>query len=166
MGIASGCALMVGSSIPVFRPWYCIAAVFVGLIADVLDGVLARRLDACSKFGSAFDQLADLTCFGVAPAVFLMRIQLDGQPGFSPREQRCVLAGFAYMLCSAGRIARVLVEHDMRRPTYFIGIPTNLACPLLVLSSYCFPHAGWLPVMVCNLSYFMISRWRIDKDLG
>ena len=37
---------------------------------------LARSLKASSKFGAAFDQLADLTCFGVGPAIFYIRHEL------------------------------------------------------------------------------------------
>lgn len=164
--VASGFALMLGSSIPIARPWYCLVTVFVGLLADVLDGMTARKLNVCSKFGSAFDQLADLTCFGIAPAVFFMRMQLDGQAGFSSREWRCLCAGLVYMACSAMRIARELVATNMTRPKHFIGIPTNLACPMVVLSVYMFPHAEWLPVLVLNLSCLMISKFHIDKDLG
>merc|ERR1712217_759764 len=98
--IASGCSLMIGSSIPIVKPWHCIVAVCAGLVGDVLDGVAARKLKASSKFGAAFDQLADLTCFGIGPAIFLIRRQLDGCAGFSVRELFCFFAGFTYMACS------------------------------------------------------------------
>merc|ERR1712187_82019 len=164
--IASGCALMVGSSIPILRPQYCIAAVFIGLLADVLDGLAARKLKATSKFGSAFDQLADLTCFGIGPAVFFIRAQLDGRAGFSVRELVCLFAGFTYMACSAARIARELVVHQMGRPMYFVGIPTNLASPVVVISVFLYPHAWCLPVVILILSCLLVSNTRVPKDLG
>eukprot|EP00929_Paragymnodinium_shiwhaense_P071039 TRINITY_DN36090_c0_g1_i1.p1 TRINITY_DN36090_c0_g1~~TRINITY_DN36090_c0_g1_i1.p1 ORF type:complete len:435 (+),score=57.33 TRINITY_DN36090_c0_g1_i1:73-1377(+) len=166
--VACGCALMVGSSIPASRelPEFCIAAVLLGLLADVLDGMAARALNVTSKFGAAFDQLADLTCFGIGPAVFFIRMQLDGKPGFSFREMVCLFCGFVYMACSAARIARELVVHSISRPRYFVGIPTNLACPFVVFSVYMHPQALWLPPLVFSLSILLVCNAHIDKDLG
>merc|ERR1740121_265899 len=164
--VASGCALMVASSLPNFRPIWAIAFSIIGVVADMLDGMAARRLNAKSKFGSAFDQLADLTCFGIGPAVFFIRMQLDGKAGFSVREAFCLFAGFIYMLLSVARIARELVNTNMSRPLYFTGIPTNLACPILVITSYYMPQSPLLPVVVLALGGLMISNMHIYKDLG
>merc|ERR1739845_9560 len=91
---------------------------------------------AQSKFGSAFDQLADLTCFGIGPAIFFMRMQLDGLDAWGWVQFMSLLAGYVYVVSSVARIARELVVHNISRPTFFVGIPTNLACPVVVLSTY------------------------------
>merc|ERR1719198_1747764 len=142
---------MIASSLPHFKPGYAALAVATGLISDVLDGVAARKLDAKSQFGAAFDQLADLTCFGIGPAVFYIRATLDGKPGFSNYEVVCLITGFGYMACSVARIARELVVTNMSRPLFFVGIPTNLACPILVLSTLASPLAWWLPCLAVFL---------------
>mmetsp|Transcript_21163 Transcript_21163/g.59226 ORF Transcript_21163/g.59226 Transcript_21163/m.59226 type:complete len:423 (-) Transcript_21163:69-1337(-) len=161
--IASGCTLMVSTSIPGFVPEICLVAAAVGLIGDMMDGFLARCLGASSKFGAAFDQLADLTCFGVGPAIFFIRYQMESGNSFFT-----LISGYIYMACSCGRIARELVVHNIRKPEYFVGIPTNLACPILLLAVYFnpVPSVDWLPLLVLALSALMVMPVDVPKDLG
>merc|ERR1711988_826084 len=121
-------------------------AAAVGLVADMLDGFLARSLKATSKFGAAFDQLADLTCFGVGPAIFFIRHQMEQGSVLS-----ALIPGYLYMVCAAARIARELVVHNISKPMFFVGIPTNLACPILLSMAYVLPNAWWLPLLVVLL---------------
>merc|ERR1719414_1118629 len=74
--VACGFLLMVSTSIPAISPKVCVFATVCGLVADVLDGQVARWLRVKSKFGATFDQLADLTCFGIGPAIFFPRQRL------------------------------------------------------------------------------------------
>jgi CDP-diacylglycerol--serine O-phosphatidyltransferase len=159
--IVCGCSLMASTSIPGFTPELSLVAAAVGLVADMLDGFLARSLNATSKFGSAFDQLADLTCFGIGPAVFFIRHQM--QQGLT---LSALIPGYMYMVCAAARIARELVVHNIGKPTFFVGIPTNLACPILLSAVYALPHAWWLPLLVVVLSALMVMPIKIPKDLG
>merc|ERR1712107_761864 len=116
--IACGCALMVSTSIPGFRPEVSIAAASIGLLADMEGGGAARSLKATSKFGSAFDQLADLGCFGIGPAIFFIRQQMMQETNYF-----ALFAGFVYMACSTARIARELVVQNISKPEFFVGIP-------------------------------------------
>jgi CDP-diacylglycerol--serine O-phosphatidyltransferase len=45
--------------------------IILSLIADGLDGRVARLTNTTSKFGVEFDSLADIVAFGVAPAMML-----------------------------------------------------------------------------------------------
>ena len=45
--------------------------IVLSLIADGLDGRVARLTNTTSKFGVEFDSLADIIAFGVAPAMML-----------------------------------------------------------------------------------------------
>lgn len=159
---------------------------------------LARSLKATSKFGAAFDQLADLTCFGVGPAIFYIRHELkvaawksagkintdatvslltwpppDSSPNAffpyipSPSWLFIFFAGFLYMASSCARIARELVVHNIGKPEYFVGIPTNLACPILLLVVYLdFAPKIVVALFVLVLSALMIMPVEIPKDLG
>merc|ERR1712226_519668 len=122
------------------------------------DGFLARSLKATSKFGAAFDQLADLTCFGIGPAVFFICHQMEKATSWF-----ALVAGFIYMACSAGRIARELVVHDISKPEFFVGIPTNLACPILLSTLYLLPNAVGLHLLVLVLSAFMVMPVQIPR---
>jgi|Transcript_39283 CDP-diacylglycerol--serine O-phosphatidyltransferase len=159
--IVCGCSLMASTSIPGFTSELSLVAAAIGLGADILDGFVARSLNATSKFGAAFDQLADLTCFGIGPAVFFIRHQME--QGF---VLSALVPGYLYMVCAAARIARELVVHNIGKPTFFVGIPTNLACPILLSVVYALPHAWWLPLVVVALSAMMVMPVKIPKDLG
>ncbi|MGZ8994347.1 MAG: CDP-alcohol phosphatidyltransferase family protein, partial [Burkholderiaceae bacterium] len=46
-------------------------AVFAALVLDGMDGRVARLTNTQSAFGEQFDSLADMTSFGVAPALVM-----------------------------------------------------------------------------------------------
>mmetsp|Transcript_49260 Transcript_49260/g.157565 ORF Transcript_49260/g.157565 Transcript_49260/m.157565 type:complete len:223 (-) Transcript_49260:74-742(-) len=166
--VACGFLLMASTSIPGISPQVCTLATALGLIADMLDGTVARWLRVKSKFGATFDQLADLTCFGIGPAIFFTRQRLLAQGGeahfFS--SLLTVAAGYGYMACSTFRIARELIVHDGARPLYFVGIPTNLACCFVVPLSAQFPGNVLAPWIVLVLSAMMVMPVKVPKGLG
>mmetsp|Transcript_106868 Transcript_106868/g.212209 ORF Transcript_106868/g.212209 Transcript_106868/m.212209 type:complete len:232 (-) Transcript_106868:97-792(-) len=166
--IACGFVLMVSATVPGISPQVCVIATALGLVADILDGTVARRLQIKSKFGATFDQLADLTCFGIGPAIFFTRqrqLALDGSESLVS-VLLTASAGYAYMACSVYRIARELIVHDGARPLYFVGIPTNLACCVAVPMSASVPDHVLLPWTVLLLSALMVSNLHIPKGLG
>ncbi len=85
-----------------FNQTYFHSAIWLILIAcifDMLDGRLARLGGHESDFGREFDSLADVISFGVAPAMMLYKIVLQGFPyGWA--------ISFLYLLCGALRLAR------------------------------------------------------------
>lgn len=63
-------------SLPVLWPaWLVVAVLF-----DLLDGMLARRLRATSRFGVVFDSVADAVSFGLAPSFAIWSLQAWGAP--------------------------------------------------------------------------------------
>ncbi|MCB0337672.1 MAG: CDP-alcohol phosphatidyltransferase family protein, partial [Bdellovibrionales bacterium] len=48
-----------------------VIAVVIAMVLDGMDGRVARRLNATSRFGVEFDSLVDLVSFGVAPAIVM-----------------------------------------------------------------------------------------------
>jgi len=123
-----------------------------------------------SKFGATFDQLADLCCFGIGPAIFFVRQALSApreeQSGWAIREILAILMGYAYMACSVYRITRELIVHDGSRPIFFVGIPTNLACIFVVSVAAGFPTSQWTPIVVGILSFMMVMPVKIPKGMG
>src|SRR5574344_45071 len=59
---------------------YAIICIFLACIFDGLDGRVARKLKASSKFGEELDSLSDFVSFGVAPAVLMYQWCLNGIP--------------------------------------------------------------------------------------
>eukprot|EP00434_Breviolum_minutum_P030932 symbB.v1.2.027356.t1/scaffold2799.1/size70062/5 len=166
--VACGFVLMVSTAIPGISPNVCVFATFLGLLADIADGTAARKLRVKSKFGASFDQLADLTCFGIGPGIFFTRQALSQQenPGISFNTVMPLLAGYAYVACSTFRIARELIVHNNSRPLYFVGVPTNLACVLVVPCATAIPGNPILPFLVLFLSALMVMPVNIPKGLG
>jgi CDP-diacylglycerol--serine O-phosphatidyltransferase len=135
--------------------WMIIAA---GIV-DALDGKLARIVGTQSEFGMEFDSLADITSFGIAPAILLYVAYFEQLGGVG-----ILLAFFPVMFCAV-RLAKynvttMLPEEHME----FIGLPTPVQASALV-SFLIFNYAVWgqlkegifLTPMVILMSYLMIS---------
>ena len=111
-----------------------VIAIFIGMIADLLDGRVARLTNTESEFGAQFDSLSDMVTFGVAPSLLVYSWSLThlGKIGW--------LICFIYTAAVALRLARFNVLHDEADIRYFAGLP----CP---------SSAG----IICGLVWFLIS---------
>jgi len=80
--------------------------VYMAAVFDFLDGKMARRLGGSSEFGMELDSLADVVSFGVAPAMLLYSVYLQGLWGVTG-----ALTAAFFALCGALRLARFNVQH-------------------------------------------------------
>ena len=97
----------------------------VCLIADFLDGFVARLLNVKSEMGKELDSLADMVSFGVVPAAILYKL-LKANVGFTFVEQpNYALLSFIITAFSCYRLAKFNL--DTRQSESFIGLntPTN-----------------------------------------
>jgi len=100
-------------------------AIFVSMIADGLDGRVARMTNTESEFGAQYDSLSDMVAFGVAPALVVYSWSLSNLGKFG------WLVAFVYAAATALRLARFntqLVDADKR---YFQGLPCTAAAPVI-----------------------------------
>ncbi|MHC4458014.1 MAG: CDP-alcohol phosphatidyltransferase family protein [Planctomycetota bacterium] len=116
--------------------------VLLAMIADMLDGRLARMSQSTSSFGGQLDSLCDIISFGVAPAFLILKVlesklialtQLN--PTVGSFLQRFIwLAAAAYISCAAIRLARFNVENEEDESAHmsFIGLPTPAAAGVIV----------------------------------
>lgn len=100
-------------------------AIFISMVADGLDGRVARMTNTQSEFGAQYDSLSDMVAFGVAPALVVYSWSLVhlGKFGW--------LVAFVYAAATALRLARFntqLVDADKR---YFQGLPCTAAAPVI-----------------------------------
>ncbi|MDR2702168.1 MAG: CDP-alcohol phosphatidyltransferase family protein [Spirochaetaceae bacterium] len=128
------------------------------MIADVLDGQVARWSGAASAFGGQLDSLSDAISFGVAPAFLMLkvtesrlRLETFMRVFYFPMSlwktfpnenaQLAYLAGswilfvaIFYMLCTVIRLARFNVENDTELSTHqnFTGLPSPAAAGIVV----------------------------------
>lgn len=125
-------------------PYFAMAGYMIlfAMIADVLDGRLARMSKNTSSFGGQLDSLCDIISFGVAPAFLMLKVLeyklsgLDEQSvGFVDFLQRFVwLAAATYVCCAAIRLARFNVENEEDESAHmsFVGLPTPAAAGVIV----------------------------------
>lgn len=139
---------------------------FAGVF-DGLDGRVARKLKASSKFGAELDSLSDFVSFGVAPAILMYQWSLHELPHW----------GWIFTLMFAAamslRLARFnTMLEDASVPEYwshyFVGVPAPMAAALGVmplLMSFDFPEIEFIlrcpyfcSVMMLLVAYLMVSR--------
>ncbi len=128
INLFSGCLALVF----VFRhrPTAVLACMGLSLLADFLDGLLARRLGVIAPIGKQLDSLADVVSFGVVPgAILYMLIQgvfpVGGNPG-----QYLPFTGFIFTIIGAYRLARFNV--DSGATDHFVGLPIPAAALYVV----------------------------------
>ncbi|MHC4310646.1 MAG: CDP-alcohol phosphatidyltransferase family protein [Planctomycetota bacterium] len=129
--------------------------ILLAMIADMLDGRLARMNQSTSSFGGQLDSLCDIISFGVAPAFLMLRVlehKLSGFAGFNPTIETFLVrfiwvAAAGYISCAAIRLARFNVENEEDESAHmsFIGLPTPAAAGVLV--SLVILHQDTLPSM-------------------
>jgi CDP-diacylglycerol--serine O-phosphatidyltransferase len=101
------------------------------MVADGLDGPLARKLDAQTRLGAHLDSLCDLTAFGVTPALWLV-----GRHGVE-LGAAVVIPAVLWIGAAALRLARFAddgVKKVGRFGPAFTGVPTPVAAAFLVSS--------------------------------
>lgn len=115
--------------------------ILLAMIADMLDGRLARISQNTSSFGGQLDSLCDVISFGVAPAFLMLKV-LESE--LSPEWlslgdhnfiQRFIwVASAAYVSCAAIRLARFNVENEEDTSAHmnFVGLPTPAAAGVIV----------------------------------
>lgn len=139
-----------------------VVAIFIGMIADGLDGRVARLTNTQSAFGAQYDSLSDMVTFGVAPSLLLYSLTLNqlGKVGW--------LVAFVYTAAVALRLARFNTQLEVADKRYFQGLP----CPpsAAVVASFawlCFQNE-WqnMPVAIITAvislvaSALMVSNFR------
>ena len=94
-------------------------AIFTGMIADGLDGRIARMTHTETAFGAEYDSMCDMVTFGVAPALLIYSWNLNhlGKLGW--------VVAFIFTAAVALRLARFNTQVSTADKRYFQG----LACP-------------------------------------
>lgn len=107
-------------------------------LCDTIDGRLARMTKSSSQFGLEYDSLADLTSFGIAPALmaYSWGLRSFGKIGW--------LAAFLYFACVALRLARFNVQSKTVEKAGFQGMP----CPAA---------AGFVAGIILLKPYFRVE---------
>jgi len=101
-------------------------AIFIAMIADGLDGRVARLTNTQTAFGAQYDSLSDMAAFGIAPAflIFTWAFTSLGKLGW--------MAAFLYAAATALRLARFNVQsHSIDKRNFSCLVIFNLKDALL-----------------------------------
>jgi CDP-diacylglycerol---serine O-phosphatidyltransferase len=170
---------------------YAAKAIGVAVLADGLDGRIARMTHTTSDFGRELDSLADVITFGVAPAMLAWMWGFRQLPSFLGSSeltgkmiQLGAIASFLFLIAGASRLARFNITSNAQpsnpgRPgkKYFVGMPIPAGAG--VVAAIVHFSAGdpvgslwlcvtWMLIIVAD-AYLMVSTWRFysfkDIDL-
>lgn len=115
--------------------------IFIAMIADMLDGRVARMSHSTSSFGGQLDSLCDAVSFGIAPAFLVFQylnheiIHLVNPPLFFKNFifRFVWLSCAVYVACTVVRLARFNVENEEDESAHmsFTGLPSPAAAGVL-----------------------------------
>ncbi len=147
--------------------------VVLGVLADGLDGIVARRFGSKWLIGDFLDIMADTVTFGVAPSV-LMYITFReglGEPdlGLSVMAGRVLIFAVGALVISLGvlRLARFCYESETDESgMYFTGLPIP-ATALLVVTMLLMGWPGLVVAVFTVIStILMVSDLKYPKARG
>lgn len=135
--------------------------IVLAMVADGLDGRVARFFNASSEFGKELDSLCDLVSFGVAPAILSYSFLLKdfGNLGY--------IAAIMFATCGALRLARFNVNTSVVKG-YFMGLPIPAGgCVLATFIMLDIRPDGYIfPAMVMIFGYLMVSTVKYPDFKG
>jgi CDP-diacylglycerol---serine O-phosphatidyltransferase len=161
---------------------YAAMAIGFAIIFDGVDGTVARLTNTTSDFGKELDSLADVTTFGVAPAVLAwmwgfrtLQIPIFNSDAVIHLRQFGEIMAFLFLVAGASRLARFNIQLNPQpsnpgRPgrKYFVGMPIPAGAGCLAAVVHFFkgvPLAEWWEAViwcafVAFAGFLMVSTWR------
>jgi len=134
-------------------------AIIAAAIFDMLDGRVARLLNAETAFGAELDSLCDMLSFGVAPAVLVYLWALTSH------EKLGWLAAFLIVACSALRLARFNVQLASQDKRYFQGLPTPALALFIASAVLFYISLGAEPSSVVWLVTSTVLAWLLVSNV-
>ncbi len=123
-----------------------VIAMLIGMIADGLDGRIARLTNTQSAFGAQYDSLSDMVTFGVAPPILLYNLMLHqlGKIGW--------LVAFVYTAAVALRLARFNTQLETADKRYFQGLPCPPAAAMMASFAWLCYQNDWHHILIVILT--------------
>lgn len=140
-------------------PYLAITFIFLGLLADGLDGIIARRTRK-GKIGEYLEAIADMISLSVAPLALLFVT-------YSPQsESNLWLHGtFGIILCCSFlcSVLRLSSFSFLKEDHVFVGLPTSVSALFIILFTYLHLDLLYVLPFVLILSLAMVSPLRYPK---
>lgn len=119
----------------VFLKSYHLAAffIFLAIIADLLDGFVARKTKTFNELGKELDSLSDAICFGVAPAILVFMMYTDPTTRNMMSGWNMWIMIFPTFIFIVGAISR-LAWFNVSKNEGYTGLPTPLTAGFVAMS--------------------------------
>jgi CDP-diacylglycerol---serine O-phosphatidyltransferase len=166
-------------------------AIGVAVVADGIDGFVARMTGTTSDFGREFDSLADVITFGVAPALLALMwgfrwfvlADFETGPLIDWVRHLGLFASFLFLVAGASRLARFNIQANPQpsnpgRPgkRYFVGMPIPAGAGVIAATvhltrgqpiNFWWLGLVWMALLIA-VAFLMVSTWRFYsfKDLN
>lgn len=139
--------------------FYASVFILLALIADGLDGRVARALNAASELGKEMDSLCDLGSFGIAPAFLAYSFCMHNY-GLLGKS-----AAIIFALCGMWRLARFNVNTTVVHG-FFMGLAIPAGGCIIATTTLLFLEMGIrpenfglvYPITVIIIAYLMVSH--------
>jgi len=115
-----------------FKIHLSLSLILLGLLADGLDGILARFIGK-SNIGEYLESMADMTTMVVAPAVFIFYIYMSE---LSVEIIRQIFLFVALILFFSFGIVRLASFSIMKKKNLYVGLPASASAIILLILSY------------------------------
>lgn len=142
--------------------------IFSGLLADFLDGGVARLLGVSSELGKQLDSLADMITFGVVPGAIMYQLLLKSCLA-SDWSMNLAFTAFLIPVFACLRLARFNL--DSTQSEDFIGLPTPAATFFVIglllidwqqlMGANGLAQPATLLILVLLISWLMVSPIRL-----
>jgi CDP-diacylglycerol--serine O-phosphatidyltransferase len=133
--------------------------IFLGLLADGLDGYVARYLGT-GRIGEYFESLADVLSLSVAPLLLLYVTYKNVLAKGGWQVPLILVILVLSLVCTLIRLSSFSVLKD---PHFFLGLPTSVSALFLVALSMVKPDLVVVIPVVMVLAVAMISPVRFPK---
>ena len=150
-------------------------AIFIAMVLDSLDGLVARLTRTQSAFGAEYDSLSDMVSFGAAPALVVYEWTLRGMGKLG------WIAAFVYVAGAALRLARFNTMLEVTDKRWFTGMPSPAAAALVAGFVWIVDDYGLAPAevrwwawaitlfagltMVSNVRYYSFKTVNLKKSV-
>ncbi|MEM4254714.1 MAG: CDP-alcohol phosphatidyltransferase family protein [Candidatus Norongarragalinales archaeon] len=129
--------------------------VLLAMLADFLDGKVARKQGKHDDFGVQLDSLADGVSFALAPAALVF---FQHYPATAFAFFALLLAGLFYL--SAG-LVRLAEYNSQKEKGFYYGLPSPFAAFFVLLFGWIGVEAGAAVLLLAGV--LMLSKFKLKK---
>lgn len=142
------------------QPRLSLIFILIAILADGLDGYIARKNGNKSKVGDFLEPMADMLSMGVAPLFLSYYIYQD----FILKCLECqILITVLMLFFFVSIVIRLSSFYVIKNNEFFVGLPAPASGIVLTLLSYLFVDFYIFITVVFVLSLLMISNFHFKK---